>query len=54
LDWKGVVFKTYGLAPNVSNLVLIDKSKVVRYRISGEPTAAACEKLFQELDKLGP
>lgn len=54
LDWKGVVFTSYGLAPNVSNLVLIDRHGIVQYLISGEATAAACEKLFREIDKLGP
>lgn len=54
LDWDGMVFTSYGLAPKVSNIVLIDKHGVLRYLVSGEATAAACEKLFQEIDKLGP
>jgi predicted transcriptional regulator len=53
-DWNGVVFTSYVLASNVSNIVLIDKSGVVQYMFSGEATAAACEKLFHEIDKLGP
>jgi predicted transcriptional regulator len=52
LDWNGVVFTSYGLAPRVSNLVLIDKQGIVQFLISGEATPAACEKLFREIDKL--
>lgn len=52
LDWNGLVFTLYDLAPKVSNLVLIDKDGVVRYRYAGEATAEACAKMFREIDKL--
>jgi predicted transcriptional regulator len=52
LDWNGVVFTSYGLAPNVSNIVLIDKDGMVRYMYSGEATPQACENLFREIDNV--
>ncbi len=52
LDWNGVVFTSYGLAPKVSNIVLIDKNGMVRYLYSGEATTRACENLFREIDNV--
>lgn len=52
LDWKGDVFKAYGLAEKVSNVILIDKYGVVRYVYSGAATEKAVERLFSVIDKL--
>ncbi len=52
LDWKGVVFTSYGLSEYVANIVLIDKKGFVRYIYSGEATPEACQGLFMEIDKL--
>jgi predicted transcriptional regulator len=53
LDWNGTVFTSYGLVPNVSNIVLIDRNGIVRYIIAGEATPEARNRLFREIDKLG-
>jgi predicted transcriptional regulator len=52
LDWKGEVFKKYGLTDNGSNIILIDKSGVVRFLCSPGTEAGACEALFKEIDQL--
>ncbi len=52
LDWDGIVFTSYGLAPNISNIVLIDKQGIVRWLHAGEATQEACGALFREIDKL--
>jgi predicted transcriptional regulator len=51
LDWDGVIFKTYGLAENVSNIVVIDKKGIVRYFHSGKAEPAAVEELSAALEK---
>ncbi len=51
LDWKGEIFKSYGLAENVSNIVLIDKKGYVRYLHSGSAEQGAVNALFREIDR---
>ncbi len=51
LDWKGEIFKAYGLAESVSNIVVIDKKGTVRYFHSGSAEAGAVEELFREIDR---
>ncbi len=52
LDWKGDIFKTYGFAENVSNIVLIDKNGFIRYRHSGDADPGAIDELFREIDRV--
>ncbi len=52
LDWQGDIFKVYGFAENVSNLVLIDKEGFVRYRHSGSAEPGAVDDLFRTIDRL--
>jgi hypothetical protein len=54
LDWNGDIFKSYGLAQKVANIVLVDKNGFLQYLYSGEATTDACEKLFWEIDKQDP
>jgi hypothetical protein len=51
LDWKGEIFKAYGLAENVSNIVLIDKKGYVQYLHSGSAEPGAVNDLFREIDQ---
>ena len=51
LDWSGEIFKAYGLAENVSNIVLIDKKGYVRYLHSGSAEQGAIDDLFREIDR---
>ncbi len=51
LDWDGVFFVSYGLAKNVSNIVLIDKKGFVRFLYSGSAEPEAVGRLFQEIEK---
>ncbi len=51
LDWSGEIFKAYGLAENVSNIVLIDKKGYVRYLHSGSAEQVAIGDLFREIDR---
>ena len=53
LDWKGKVFRRYGMRPKACNLVLIDKSGVIRHFQS--VTIRDDEKLnvlFEAIDKI--
>lgn len=52
LDWKGEVFKSYGFAKGVSNIVLIDSSGMIRHRTSGTATPDAVQELFKKIDVL--
>jgi AhpC/TSA family len=52
LDWKGEVFTAYGLAKNVSNVILIDKRGYVTLMLAGAVTPDAIEKLFAAIDRL--
>ncbi len=51
LDWNGEIFKTYGLAEHVSNIVLIDKKGSVQYLHSGSAEPGAVDGLFREIDR---
>ncbi len=51
LDWNGEIFKAYGLAENVSNIILIDKKGFVQYLHSGSAEAGAVNDLFREIDR---
>jgi predicted transcriptional regulator len=50
LDWKGGVFRAYGFAKAVSNIVVIDKSGAVRYLHAGSAEPAAIAEAFRALD----
>lgn len=52
LDWKGEVFRAYGFAKAVSNIVLIDGRGVIRHRSSGIASSAAVQELFRQIDAL--
>ena len=52
LDWKGEVFRSYGLAKGASNVILIDKDGMIRHRSSGPASAEAVQELFKEIDVL--
>jgi predicted transcriptional regulator len=51
LDWKGEIFNAYGLAEDVSNIVLIDKKGYVHYLHSGSAEPGAVDDLFREIDR---
>ncbi len=51
LDWKGEIFKSYGLAENFANIILIDKKGYVRYLHSGSAEQGAVNALFREIDR---
>jgi hypothetical protein len=50
MDWDGVVFTSYGLAPGVANVVLIDGSGIVRDLRSGKPSQEEAARMFNEID----
>lgn len=52
LDWKGEVFKAYGLTKGVSNVILIDKDGMIRHRASGSASSEAVKELFKKVDIL--
>jgi len=52
MDWDGALFTAYGLAKNVSNVILIDNSGSVQYLYAGSPSREATERLFGVLDGL--
>lgn len=52
LDWKGEVFRSYGFAKTVSNIVLIDGRGVIRHRSSGSASPEAIQELFKKIDTL--
>jgi hypothetical protein len=52
LDWKGEVFKSYGLAPKVSNVVLIDKLGTIGFLHSGPADPDALQRLFAVIDRV--
>jgi predicted transcriptional regulator len=52
LDWKGEVFTAYGLAPKVSNVVLIDKLGTIGFLHSGPADPDALQRLFAVIDRV--
>jgi hypothetical protein len=50
LDWSGELFKPYGCAQDVSNVILIDAGGYIRYVHSGAATNEAAEQLFRKID----
>ena len=52
LDWKGEIFRSYGFAKAVSNIVLIDGRGVIRHRSSGGASPEAVQELFRKIDAL--
>jgi peroxiredoxin len=52
LDWKGEVFKAYGLTKGVSNVILIDKDGMIRYRTSGPASPEGVQELCKKIDAL--
>jgi len=52
LDWKGEVFKAYGLTKGVSNVILIDKDGMIRHRASGQASPEAVQELIKKIDAL--
>ena len=52
MDWKGEVFKAYGPTKGVSNVILIDKNGMIRYRTSGPASPEAVQELFKQIDAL--
>jgi predicted transcriptional regulator len=52
LDWKGEVFKAYGLTKGVSNVILIDKDGTIRHLSSGSASPEAVLELFKKIDVL--
>ena len=52
LDWKGEVFKAYGLTKSVSNVILIDKDGMIRHRTSGSASPEGVQELFKRIDAL--
>jgi predicted transcriptional regulator len=52
LDWKGEVFKAYGLKKGVSNVILIDKDGRVRHWSAGKASPEAVQELFKKIDAL--
>jgi len=52
LDWKGEVFKTYGLTKGVSNVILIDRDGMIRHRSAGSASPEAVQELFKKIDSL--
>ena len=52
MDWKGEVFKAYGLTKGVSNVILIDKDGMIRHRLTGRATLDAGQELFRKVDVL--
>jgi peroxiredoxin len=52
MDWKGEVFKAYGMTKGVSNIILIDKGGMIRHRASGAATPDAVQELIKKIDAL--
>lgn len=52
LDWKGEVFKAYGMKKGVSNVILIDREGMIRHRTSGPAVPDAVQELFEMIDTL--
>jgi len=52
LDWKGEVFKAYGLTKGVSNVILIDKDGMIRHRTSGSASPEVVQELFKKIEVL--
>jgi len=52
LDWKGEVFRSYGFAKAVTNIVLIDRHGIIRHRSSGPAFPEAVQELFRKIDAL--
>ncbi len=52
LDWKGEVFKAYGLTKGVSNVILIDKDGTIRHRVSGNASPGEVQELMGKIEAL--
>jgi peroxiredoxin len=52
LDWEGDVFRSYGFAKFVANVLLIDRHGVIRHRSSGQAAPAVIQELFKKIDAL--
>jgi peroxiredoxin len=52
LDWKGYVTDAYGLSKGDSNIVLIDRKRVIRYNYAGEASRKAIDAFSHEADSL--
>jgi len=52
MDWKGEVFKAYGLTKGTPNVILIDKDGMIRYRTSGPASPETVQDLFEKIDAL--
>jgi predicted transcriptional regulator len=53
LDWKGDLFTACGLMKEVSNVIVIDRSGVIRFVHAGPADTDAVPRVFKEIDKLG-
>ncbi len=51
LDWKGEVFRAYGLAQGAVNIIVIDGQGMVRHLHAGSAEPAALVALFRVLDE---
>jgi predicted transcriptional regulator len=54
LDWKGEVFKAYGLTKGVSNVILVGNDGMVRHRTSGQASPDAVQELFKKIEAVEP
>jgi len=52
LDWKGEVFRSYGLTKGAANVILIDKDGMIRHRTSGPASFEAVQELFKKIEAL--
>ena len=52
LDWKGEVFRSYGLTKGAANVILIDKDAMIRHRTSGPASSEAAQELFRKIEAL--
>jgi peroxiredoxin len=52
MDWKGEVFKAYGLTKGASNVILVDKDGMIRHRASGGASSEAVQELSNKVDIL--
>ncbi len=50
-DWDGIVFRSYGFKDEVPNIVLVDKSGILRFLYSGSPEPRSVDRLFREIDR---
>ena len=52
LDWNGDLFETYGLVPDVANIILIDREGYVRYLHAGSAEPGTIDDLYREIDSV--